>query len=119
MILRNANCNSFIEKSRLFVVDEIPEFIYEVIAFFGMFASLEHYVPSIFQSQGTASANAKKSAQDDEGKNEIMYPDNIKNYAEIQHSEAGHYPGSDEPLSIGSPFGKCLGLKGTTANQGN
>lgn len=40
-----------------------------------------------------------------------MRPDNIKHYTEIQEPEAGHYPGSGEPLSIGSPFAKSLGLK--------
>lgn len=34
----------------------------------------------------------------------------IRNYLEIQESGAGHYPGSDELLSIGSPFSKPLGL---------
>jgi uncharacterized cupin superfamily protein/catechol 2,3-dioxygenase-like lactoylglutathione lyase family enzyme len=37
-------------------------------------------------------------------------PCNIKHFSEIQDSEAGRYPGSDEPLSIGSPFAKRLGL---------
>lgn len=37
-------------------------------------------------------------------------PDCIKHYTEIQETEAGHYPGSTESLSIGSPFGKVFGL---------
>jgi len=37
-------------------------------------------------------------------------PDFIKNYKEIQDEDNAHYPGSDELLSIGSPFGKKFGL---------
>jgi uncharacterized cupin superfamily protein len=35
----------------------------------------------------------------------------IKHYSEIQTADDAHYPNSDELLSIGSPFGKCFGLK--------
>lgn len=38
-------------------------------------------------------------------------PDFIKNYKEIQDEDNAHYPGSDELLSIGSPFSKKIGLK--------
>ena len=38
-------------------------------------------------------------------------PSFIKHYAEIQEEDNAHYPGSDEFLSIGSPFGRLLGLK--------
>ena len=37
-------------------------------------------------------------------------PEFIKHYAEIQEEDNSHYKGSDELLSIGSPFGKKLGL---------
>lgn len=37
-------------------------------------------------------------------------PDFIKHYSEIQDDDDGHYPGSDELLSIGSPFGRLMGL---------
>ena len=39
-------------------------------------------------------------------------PECIKHYSEIQErdGEANHYPGSDELLSIGSPFGKAFNL---------
>jgi len=37
-------------------------------------------------------------------------PANIQHFSAIQEPEAGHYPGSTEPLSIGSPFAKQLGL---------
>jgi uncharacterized cupin superfamily protein len=38
-------------------------------------------------------------------------PPFIKNYQEIQNKDDSHYPGSDELLSIGSPFAKKFGLK--------
>ncbi len=38
-------------------------------------------------------------------------PEFIKHYAEIQESDDSRYPGSDELLSIGSPFGRIFGLK--------
>ena len=34
----------------------------------------------------------------------------IKHYSEIQEPDDAHYPGSDELLSIGSPFGRVFGL---------
>jgi uncharacterized cupin superfamily protein len=34
----------------------------------------------------------------------------IKHYSEIQEPDDAHYPGSDELLSIGSPFGRTFGL---------
>ena len=37
-------------------------------------------------------------------------PDCIKHYSEIQQKEAGRYPGSEELLSIGSPFARVFGL---------
>ncbi|MGE4131912.1 MAG: cupin domain-containing protein [Bdellovibrionales bacterium] len=37
-------------------------------------------------------------------------PDCIKHYSEIQEADDSHYPGSEELLSIGSPFGKAFGL---------
>lgn len=38
-------------------------------------------------------------------------PSLIKHYSEIQEPDHAHYPGSDELMSIGSPFGKTLGLE--------
>ena len=38
-------------------------------------------------------------------------PDCIKHFSEIQNSDDAHYPGSNELLSIGSPFGKTFGFK--------
>jgi uncharacterized cupin superfamily protein len=38
-------------------------------------------------------------------------PNFIKHFSEIQQEDNSHYPGSDELLSIGSPFGKTLGFK--------
>jgi len=38
-------------------------------------------------------------------------PDFIKHYSEIQFKDDNHYPGSEELLSIGSPFAKKFGLK--------
>lgn len=38
-------------------------------------------------------------------------PEFIKHYSEIQNEDNAHYPQSEELLSIGSPFGKKLGLK--------
>lgn len=38
-------------------------------------------------------------------------PDCIKHFSEIQESDDAHYPGSDELLSIGSPFGRTFGFK--------
>ncbi len=37
-------------------------------------------------------------------------PDFIKHYTEIQDEDNGTYPGSDELLSIGSAFGRLMGL---------
>lgn len=37
-------------------------------------------------------------------------PEFIKHYSEIQEPDNSHYTGSDELLSIGSPFGKTFGL---------
>lgn len=37
-------------------------------------------------------------------------PDCIKHYSEIQLPDDSHYPGSEELLSIGSPFGRAFGL---------
>ncbi|MGE0789899.1 MAG: cupin domain-containing protein [Sandaracinaceae bacterium] len=37
-------------------------------------------------------------------------PPFIKHYREIQGADDARYPGSDELLSIGSPFGKAFGL---------
>lgn len=37
-------------------------------------------------------------------------PDCIRHYSEIQGPDGAHYPGSDELLSIGSPFGKTFGF---------
>ncbi len=34
----------------------------------------------------------------------------IRHYEEIRQPDDSHYPGSDELLSVGSPFGKELGL---------
>jgi len=34
----------------------------------------------------------------------------IKHYSEIHEPDDAHYPGSDELLSIGSPFGRVFGL---------
>lgn len=34
----------------------------------------------------------------------------IKHYSEIQQPDDAHYPGSDELLSIGSPFARAFGL---------
>jgi len=38
-------------------------------------------------------------------------PANILYFGEIQDKDDAHYPGSDELLSIGSPFGKAFGFK--------
>jgi uncharacterized cupin superfamily protein len=38
-------------------------------------------------------------------------PDFIKHYSEIQKADNSHYPGSDELLCIGAPFGKHFGFK--------
>ncbi len=38
-------------------------------------------------------------------------PASIVHYSEIQDSDTSHYEGSDELLSIGSPFGRHFGLK--------
>ena len=38
-------------------------------------------------------------------------PSCIAHYAEIQEADTSHYTGSDELLSIGSPFGAHFGLK--------
>ena len=38
-------------------------------------------------------------------------PQFIKHYLEMQKPDSSHYPGSDELLSIGSPFAKAFGLK--------
>ncbi len=38
-------------------------------------------------------------------------PDFIKHYSEIVETEPSHYPGSDEIMAPGSPFGKFFGLK--------
>ncbi len=38
-------------------------------------------------------------------------PDCIRHFSEIQDPDDAHYPGSDELLSIGSPFGRRLGLQ--------
>lgn len=38
-------------------------------------------------------------------------PEIIKHYSEIQEADNSHYPGSDELLSVGSPFGKVFGFK--------
>ncbi len=35
----------------------------------------------------------------------------IAHYPQIQDADDNHYPGSDELLSIGSPFGKHFGLE--------
>ncbi len=40
-----------------------------------------------------------------------MRPEFIKHYSEIQEADTSSYPGSDELLSIGSPFAKQFGLK--------
>lgn len=37
-------------------------------------------------------------------------PEFIKHFSEIQDADDGHYPGSDELLSIGAPFARHLGL---------
>jgi uncharacterized cupin superfamily protein/catechol 2,3-dioxygenase-like lactoylglutathione lyase family enzyme len=37
-------------------------------------------------------------------------PDCIRHYSEIQDPDDSHYPGSDELMSIGSPFARRLGL---------
>jgi uncharacterized cupin superfamily protein len=42
--------------------------------------------------------------------NEQGRPDFIKHYTEIQDPDQCHYLGSDELLSIGSPFSKAFGL---------
>ncbi len=34
----------------------------------------------------------------------------IKHWKEVQEADDSHYPGSDELLSIGSPFGRTFGL---------
>jgi uncharacterized cupin superfamily protein len=34
----------------------------------------------------------------------------IRHYSEIQEADNAHYPGSEELLSIGSPFGRAFGL---------
>jgi uncharacterized cupin superfamily protein len=41
----------------------------------------------------------------------INRPPFIKHFSEIQQADDSHYPGSSELLSIGSPFGKLLGLQ--------
>ncbi len=38
-------------------------------------------------------------------------PDYIKHFSEIQEEDNSHYTGSDELLSIGSPFSKSFSLK--------
>lgn len=38
-------------------------------------------------------------------------PDCIRHFSEIADPDDAHYPGSAEKLSIGSPFGRRLGLK--------
>ena len=38
-------------------------------------------------------------------------PDFIRHYSEIQEADTACYKGSDELLSIGSPFGRIFGLK--------
>ena len=38
-------------------------------------------------------------------------PETIKHYSEIQDEDNGTYPGSDELLSIGSAFGRKMGLE--------
>ena len=38
-------------------------------------------------------------------------PPFIKHYGEIQQADDSRYPGSDELLSIGSPFGRAFGLQ--------
>ena len=38
-------------------------------------------------------------------------PSFIKHFGEIQQADDSRYPGSDELLSIGSPFGKTFGFK--------
>lgn len=49
--------------------------------------------------------------KDLENDQELMArPDFIKHYSEIQDDDNAHYPGSDELLSIGSPFAKKFGL---------
>jgi uncharacterized cupin superfamily protein len=35
----------------------------------------------------------------------------IKHWRELQSDDDAHYPGSDERLSIGSPFGRAFGFK--------
>ncbi len=40
-----------------------------------------------------------------------MKPDFIKHYSEIQEPDNSHYKGSEELLSIGSPFGKTFGFQ--------
>lgn len=37
-------------------------------------------------------------------------PDFIRHWTEIREAEGGQYPGSEERLSIGSPFGRIFGL---------
>lgn len=41
----------------------------------------------------------------------MQRPPFIKHYAEIQQPDDAHYPGSEELLSIGSPFGTVCGLQ--------
>ena len=41
----------------------------------------------------------------------LARPECIKHFSEIQEPDGAHYPGSDELLSIGSPFGKSLGFR--------
>ena len=42
---------------------------------------------------------------------EQQRPDFIKHYSEIQRPDKSHYPGSDEILCVGSPFGREFGLQ--------
>jgi len=41
----------------------------------------------------------------------VERPKFIKHYSEIQEEDNNHYPGSDEKMSFGSPFGKFFGLQ--------
>lgn len=41
----------------------------------------------------------------------MQRPSFIKHYSEIQEQDDSKYPGSEELLSIGSPFGKMFGLQ--------
>ena len=52
-------------------------------------------------------ANPAKPAKAGE---EIVRPDFIKHWIEIQDDKPGNYKGSDELLSLGSALGKKLGL---------